>query len=330
MPPTRIGRGRAPGKVILAGEHAVVYGWPAIALPLQRYVTVEVFAAERDRARQPDGHRNGGSVTVDGTRRVSLEALLVAAGRTLQASTENLAIRVLSEVPEAMGLGSSAALSVALIRALANYHGTPLSDDEASGHAYTLECLFHGQPSGIDNTTAAHAKLIRFVRGERTRALTPPSPLRLAIVLGKQPRQTRSAVEKLRFARAQRPQLLDAHFAQIGALVERAAHALCQGDWHALGQSMTENHALLAALGVSTAELDDLVHRALDYGARGAKLTGGGGGGAIVCLCPENRPELMRRFVETGWDCFAVDWPPAQGGSNERRTAQLDAHASCA
>jgi hydroxymethylglutaryl-CoA reductase len=229
-----------------------------------------------------------------------------------------------------MGLGSSAALSVALIRALANYHGTPLSDDETSAHAYTLECLFHGQPSGIDNTTAAHAKLIRFVRGESTQTLSPPSPLRLAVVLGKQPRQTRAAVEKLRFARAQRPHLLDAQFAQIGALVERAAHALCQGDWRTLGQSMTENHALLATLGVSTPELDDLVRRALDYGACGAKLTGGGGGGAVVCLCPDNRPELVQRFREGGWGCFAVDWPPAEGGSNERRTAQLDAHASCA
>lgn len=311
MPGPRTARGRAPGKVILLGEHAVVHGWPAIALPVNRWVQAEVS----ERNGRPTGAGRP-ECTIEPC--IPPRELLAMAGRTLGRSVEGLDVSITSNLPAAMGLGSSAAVSVALIRALAAYYAIPLSHQEASDCAYALECRFHGQPSGIDNTTVAYATLLRFVRGGTPTALELGQALSLLVVVGRQPRATRSAIELLQLKRARNPQAIDAAFARIGALVDEATSALEQGNWTVLARCMNENHAILADLGVSTPELDELVREARAQGAWAAKLTGGGGGGAIVCLCPENRHRLVRHFRRQGWDCWALDWPPQNGGSYER------------
>lgn len=312
LPQNRIGTGHAPGKVILLGEHAVVYGWPAIALPLNRGISVEVFSRETASGSCLDPPRS------NTPQRIGLEELIRTASRALRCPVARLGVRISSTLPPAMGLGSSAALSVALVRALAAYHRLPLSDTETSNHAYVLECRFHGRPSGIDNTTVAHATLLRFVRGSAPTFLHSRQPLPLLIVLGKQPRATRTMVETLRQRQAHDPRTTEAAFARIGTLVDAATHALHEGDWNSLALCMNENHSILRALGVSTPELDVLVERARRHGAWAAKLTGGGGGGAVVCLCPEERDRVQRRFTEEGWTCWPVDWPPRQGGLHER------------
>ncbi len=306
------GTGHAPGKVILLGEHAVVYGWPAIALPVNRGITATVFSTHGPRPPQtvPEPSNPSNPVTLD--------ELLHTAGRVLGCRVDHLEVSISSTLPPAMGLGSSAALSVALIRALAAYHQLSLTDREVSDSAYVLECRFHGQPSGIDNSTVAHATLLRFVRSGPLTFLESRSPIPLLIVLGRQPRSTRTVVEQVRRRHTQDPKAVEEAFARIGTLVDDATHALAEGNWHVLARSMNENHSILSWLGVSTPELDDLVEEARSHGAWGAKLTGGGGGGAIVCLCPEDRERLLQYFTRGGWICWPVDWPPRRGGSDER------------
>ncbi|MCX8071980.1 MAG: mevalonate kinase [Candidatus Binatia bacterium] len=314
--PLRVGQGRAPGKVILLGEHAVVYGWPAIALPVDRWVHVEVGPGNLVPTETDSGTLHGN------TPPVSIRQLLSLAGSLLRLPAEHLAVRVNSAVPPGMGLGSSAALSVALIRAIADYYGIALEDGDVSNCAYKLECLFHGQPSGVDNTAVALGSLLRFVRGKSPLPLSAPAPLPLVVLLGDQPRSTRTVVELLQRRREHDPQTVDASFARIGQLAERAAAAIERGDWGILAVTMNENQRILHNLGVSTPEIDTLVAQALTAGAWAAKVTGAGGGGAVVCLCPENRAAFVERFLARGCQCFPVNWPPEDGGEHERYVAQ--------
>lgn len=310
----RVGRGAAPGKVILLGEHAVVYGHPAIALPIGQQIIVEVRHGATP-VRRPE-------VTPPGQGRVPLALLLHHAGQRLGLDPSSLDITVAAGFPAGMGLGSSAALSVALMRALADFAGVRLSLAELCAHAFSLECLFHGRPSGVDNTTVAYATLLRFVRDQPPKPIAVRTPLPLAIVLGNQPRETRAVVERLRIQRKAHPNATERSFAAIAARVERAEAALVAGDLVALGQCMNENHELLRSLGVSSAELDFLVTEARRFGAYGAKLTGGGGGGGIVCLCPQRRDTLLRHFAVLGFRTFALDWNPLERGAHERHAVQ--------
>lgn len=305
-----VARGAAPGKVILLGEHAVVYGHPAIALPIPQQIMVEL------RQRQVRSPQLQGVTGANG--RVPLAQLLKHAGSSLGLNTDNLDVTVTAGFPAGMGLGSSAALSVALLRALAHYAGVRLSLSELCAHAFTLECLFHGQPSGIDNTTVVYGTLLRFVRGWPPKPITAGAPLPLAIVLGNQPRQTRVLVERVRKQREACPRDTDRSFAAIAALVEQAEAALVAGDLAELGRCMNENHEILRSLGVSTVELDFLATECRRFGAYGAKLTGGGGGGAVVCVCPEQREAILRHYQILGFRAFALDWNPFERGANER------------
>ena len=290
-------RGRAAGKVILLGEHAVVYGRPALAAGLALGLAVEVTASdgalrvESDRAALADDPRPA--------------ALVAEAARALGLEARGLAVRVRSELPAGAGLGSSAALSIAVLRALAMAAGRRLGRDEELALGQRLEAIFHGHPSGVDPAAAAQADsgCIRFVRGEppTLTRLRTARPLPLAIALGR-PRSTGAAVGGLRARweadRARHERLFD----RVAAVVEAGARAAEAGDLPALGRAFEENQALLGALGVSTPEVEALIGAARAAGALGAKLTGGGAGGAVIALAPE--PErvaaaLRARQVET-------------------------------
>ncbi len=290
-------RGRAAGKVILLGEHAVVYGRPALAAGLGLGLEVEVTASggvlrvESDLASLADDPRPA--------------ALAAEAARALGLEPGGLTLRIRSGLPAGAGLGSSAALAIAVLRALAAAAGRRLGRDEELALGRRLEAIFHGHPSGIDPAAAAEtgSGCIRFVRGEppTVTALPTARPLPLVIALGP-PRSTGAAVGGLRARweadRARHERLFD----QVAAVVEAGARAAEAGDLPALGRAFDENQALLEALGVSAPEVEALTAAARGAGALGAKLTGGGAGGAVIALAAE--PErvaatLRTRQVET-------------------------------
>ena len=290
--------GSAPGKVILFGEHAVVYGHPAIAAALDLRVTVELVPAA-----------GPARFAVDDDAR--LAPVLARAAQLTGVNPDGFLVRVSSELPRAMGLGSSAALSVALLRALGIRAGRTWSTSELGAAAFELETIFHGTPSGVDNSVAARGGMIVFRRrtGEppEIRRLDSASGLPMVIALGRQPRRTQQTVAALRERRAIDPMTCDNLFDEIATIVARAETIIRSGgDLTTLGTLMNENHARLCALGVSTAELDTMVDLARDHGAYGAKLTGGGGGGAVICLCPDSQENVLRAFERAGWRAFAT------------------------
>ncbi len=276
----------APGKVILCGEHSVVYGQPAIAVPL---------VGLRCRAFIEPSAPGSGLLLVaaDLGERLSLRdaapehplALLVRLTLAhLQCAEPDAVLTIRSELPIAAGLGSGAAVSVSAARALAAFLDRGLPADTLSALAYEVEKLHHGTPSGIDNTVIAWERPVYFIKGQPPEVLAINAPLRLLIADSGVPAATREAVAGLRQRREADPACYDRRFDQIGTLVKAARVALERQDLPALGQLMDANQTILEKLGVSTPRLEALIAAARKAGALGAKLTGSGMGGNVIAL----------------------------------------------
>ena len=292
----------APGKIILFGEHAVVYGQPAIAVPVMQ-VGVRVHVEPRQsgqRIRAP-------AVNLD----ADLSELpagdpLSAALRAVQAALKRaelpgFELGVQSTIPLAAGLGSGAAVSVALIRAFSTFLGQPLPDEQVNALAYEIEKIHHGTPSGIDNTVITYARPVYYTRGQPIRTLTVAAPFTIVIADTGIPSPTAAAVSDVRAAwRADKPRY-ERLFSAVGGIVRQARQAIENGQPQALGPLMNQNHALLREIGVSSPELDRLVNAAQQAGAWGAKLSGGGRGGNMIALAsPERAPQLAHTLQAAG------------------------------
>jgi len=276
-----LGRASACGKLILCGEHFVVHGAPALALPLT-VVSTEVTVHEAPDADGPLLDSDAPDALLDLAQRMVRTALdgLGLAPRT------PWRIEARSSVPLGAGLGSSAAFSVALVGALARAAGQRLAVEALNVRAHALEGLVHGSPSGIDNTVIAHRRPIWFVKGAEPELLDGPGTLGLVLASSGAPRSTREAVAAVGVLRQAEPARFASLCERAGELTTRARAAFQAGDATALGALMNENHELLRAINVSSEALDRLVVAARGAGALGAKLTGGGRGGFVVALLP--------------------------------------------
>mgnify|MGYP000187056847 CR=1 FL=1 len=292
-------RGQAGGKVILLGEHVVVYGRPALASGLPLGLAVELRAGPG-----PAVYGEGGVVVEDARPAAVLERAATLFGLDPAA----IVAEVHTQLPPGRGLGSSAALVVAMLRACAAAAGRRVQRDDELALGRQLEAMFHGTPSGIDPAAAALGGCFRFVRGEPP-ALTPirlAAPLPLVVAFGDRPRSTQATVAAVRERwLADRPRC-ERLFDAVEALVARGVHALERGDLGALGACFAENQAVLDELGVSTPEIAGLVARARAAGAFGAKLTGGGGGGAVIAVGVD-APALAAALARDGVRAFVVE-----------------------
>ena len=296
----------APGKVILFGEHAVVYGYPAIAVPVtQVYATALVT---------PNIRGESGSIFLDAPD-IELQGHLAdlplenplakAIQLTLQAlGTDRppaMNIRLTSTIPIASGLGSGAAASVALIRGISTFLGKPLPPDKVNELAFEVEKIYHGTPSGIDNTAITYRQPVYFRRGKPVETLRVALPLTLVIGDSGIPSFTAQVVGEVRAAWEKDPKYYEALFEGIGAITDQARQAIESGRSAELGPWMNENQSLLEKMGVSSPELEELLAAARAAGAQGAKLSGGGRGGNIIALATtDTAQEIARALKATG------------------------------
>ena len=286
----------AAAKLIIAGEHAVVYLRPALAVPLPDIAaSVRIDAA-------PHGH---GCVVYSpdlpqrGQLGVDNDPMLDLIGDMLgswQVPIPDITVTITSAIPIASGMGSGAAVATALVRAMAAWYQRTLTPDELAALVYKSEQRLHGTPSGIDNTVIAYDRAISFQRraplpdGSTQPPLIAPlaitRPVTLVVGDSGERSPTHLAVAGVRQRRTQAPAHYDALFDAIAAVTVVAQQALAHGDMPLLGAICTQNHALLQAIGVSTPLLDQLVTAACHAGAYGAKLSGAGVGGVMFAVTP--------------------------------------------
>ncbi len=296
----------APGKVILCGEHAVVYGQPALAVPVMGVRTRAVVRAEPQRppstariqAPQIDLDDEWAHLPEDHPLRRCVSLVFQECGaRQFPA----FRLRLTSTIPIAAGLGSGAAAAVATIRALAAFLGHPLPVERVSALAFEVEKLHHGTPSGIDNTVIAYAQPIYYRKDLPLERLKVTRPFSLLIADSGVPSPTALTVAEVRRRWEADKEKYEALFSAMGEIARAARQLIEGGEPEQLGPLMTQNHALLREIGVSSPKLDRLVNVACKMGAYGAKLSGGGRGGNVIVLSPEDQVEsLIFALTEAG------------------------------
>lgn len=293
----------APGKVILFGEHAVVYGRPAIAVPVTR-VRAKAIVTANPKAEPGSVYIYAQAIGLDAEWRElpSDHPLAVTLQNTLQAlglsRLPACNLRISSNIPVASGLGSGAAVAVAIIRAISSFTGHPLSDDKVSAIAYETEKIHHGTPSGIDNSVVTYCRPIYYVRGHPIELLRVAQPFSLVIGNTGMTSPTVQTVGAVRRAWQANPDLLEPLFDKIGDIAKKARTYLDGGQIKSLGPLMNSNHQLLRELGLSCPELDRLVEAALEAGALGAKLSGGGVGGNMIALVTDDRAAIIANALQ--------------------------------
>ena len=325
------------GKLILLGEHAVVYGHAAVAVALPHGLSITTTLGEvvtepmitlhlsaldfmtqcsaLPSALHSFSHHSLSHHSVTDPLSTAISrGLLTLYKAGMPVIDRSITLFARGPLPFKVGLGSSAALSVAILRSLAyNWWKQPLTESLLLDAAFEMECAFHGQPRGIDHCVAVKGGVQRFIKGTHQPILTPiklKSPLHL--VLSWVPRQgsTADAVKKVAIARQNDPNI-DTVLHHLGALSEAGVHALETGQVSQLGALLYEAHRLLTKLGIITPSLDQLYQTFHASGAIGAKMTGAGLGGTVFGLYEDEiiakraKDMLMQSGVSAWQLCIA-------------------------
>ena len=308
----------APGKTILFGEHAVVYGHPAIAVPLPDIsLTVIVQALPNQKKIRVVNKGLDEDFFLDEKESENLYAFALDTIRyTLRIShLPAMQLTISSSIPPASGLGSSAGFAVAITKAVTSFLGFRLALEDLNDIAFEIEKKQHGTPSGIDNSVVCYQKPIFFRKGQPVEFINTRKPLTLVLANSGILSLTKEAVDQIREKRKKETEFVDQIFNQIGIITNSVRPKIEQGDLESIGQLMLENHQLLKELGLSLEKLDDLVETSMRSGAYGAKLCGSGKGGYVVALVPPDQAiKVEQALLETGAEsCLVTTIAPNKG-----------------
>ena len=297
------------GKVIFLGEHAVIYGVHAIAAPINLAMQAKVWQ-----------NSNGVHLIIPrwgveekiqrgADHKYSIYKSLDLILEKLGLQDKGMKIEVVPHIPRAMGLGGSAALAVAIIRALDSQFDLKLQNEEINNLAYESEIIAHGTASGVDNTLATYGKFILFKKGDPPfmSELKVPSPIPIVIGITGIESLTAKMVSGVHMRWENNNRLYERIFREIDELSLQAVEAIEKQDLNQLGELMNINQGLLNALQVSSKDLEVLIDIARRNGALGAKLTGAGGGGAMVAICPDCAEKVAVGIRKAGYKALITE-----------------------
>ncbi len=288
------------GKVILFGEHFVVYGLPGIAGGIKNTTLAEI-----EKAPEPGLHVIDNRPSVKGYKEGKASQFKDSLSFIKEAipqvpwDAQGVTVTLGGDLVAASGVGASAASCAAIARAINDFFGLALSDEQINQIAYEGEKGYHGDPSGLDNTCATYGTLITFRRLPECNEIDKlelDNSCEIVMANTGIPVDTKAVVAGVKERKEAEPEKYSKIFSDYEECYKDALTALKGGDWKKVGQLMSKNQELLRELGVSHPKLEELIEAAMACGAYGAKLTGGGAGGYMVALTPGK--ELQERVAE--------------------------------
>ncbi len=302
-------RSAGHGKIILLGEHAVVYGAHALAAPIPMAIEAAINKADKGVTLIIPRWGLEQRLQLSNPEPKSFEKSLAIVLDQLGLKHQPMCIEIFPKVPKAMGLGGSAAVAVAIIRALDNFFDLNLGDERVNELAFECEKVAHGHPSGIDNTLATYGQFLVYKKGDppEINTVNVTSPLRIVIGMSHTESLTAHMVARVRKAWKGNKALYERIFNEIDTLSLLGLDAIKENDLKQLGELMNVCQGLLNALGVSSWEIEELVQIARNNGALGAKVTGGGGGGSMIALCPDSASEVVSAMQDAGYRALEVE-----------------------
>ena len=280
----RVGYGQGHGKIILMGEHAVVYDYPAIAIPFKSS-QVEVYVSRSQKKQHyiySDLYK--GPLLTSPSHMINICHLVELSLQCIPHEGETLDIRVVSDIPAGRGMGSSAAVSVALVRALADFYEVQLPYYQLAMLVNQAEVIAHESTSGLDTLITSSDYPVVYRKSDQPRAFTLDLDAYLVLADSGREGRTKLAVSRVAQLKAYKPAYVKELMQTIGGFVDQAYRAIQAGDTEELGRLMTYNHYYLNQMEVSNEHLDRIINASWLEGALGAKLTGGGMGGCVIAL----------------------------------------------
>jgi len=282
------GEGIGFGKAILFNEHFVVYKIPAIVSAIGNYTVAKISPSDKSGWQIEDNRKATPKYKDDKIEQQKQSINNILKKMNIDLSKNGVKIILDGTLYCASGIGASAASCVAIARAFSDHFDLNLSDEEVNNIAYEGEKGYHGTPSGIDNTASTFGGLIWFEKGENNimDKISLSNPVEIVMGNTGKVANTTAAVAGVRERKEKDPDKYNPIFDRAENIAYLAKDALQGEDYREVGKLMNENHKLLQQIEVSSKELDFLVKLAREYGAYGAKLTGGGLGGNMIALTP--------------------------------------------
>ncbi len=302
----------APGKIILFGEHSVVYGYPAIAIAIDKRARTIISSENEDKRgflHVPDLYPNNFFPFIkkeNMPRDIAAHLKIIKYFTDSSPSKKLPYISITSDIPISAGLGSSAAVIVSLTKALSYYYDTYTSLDEINHIAFKGEIIQHKTPSGIDNTIATYGGGIYYHNGKIVNISVPSSSFYITVANSMVKRNTKDLVLKVRQKYEKDKETVQSLFIQIDTIVKEALKAIKEKDIAHLGELMNQNQKILDKLGVGHPEISKIIKIFKQSNSLGAKLTGAGGGGCVIGLFhkKEDAIKAVNRSRENNYQSF--------------------------
>lgn len=278
----KTGTGHAHGKIILIGEHSVVYSQPAIALPFKG-VQVTTTITESDKL-TIDCVYHKGSLDTAPKQLDNIKIVLKETLTRLDKKNARFHIEIESTIPQERGMGSSAAVANATIAAIFDYFDEPLDSKLQFELAQIAEAVSHGDPSGLDAYITVSDKPVYFVKGEAVVELNIATKGYLIVGDTGEKGQTKLAVQALGERKQANPQLINELIYGLGRLTYSVKELLKGNDLYTIGSIINKSQQYLSQMGISNPSLNNLISISNESGSLGSKLTGGGWGGCMFAL----------------------------------------------